>query len=206
MEENVVHINRRQSGYLAAAFYAFHLFFFIRKKQKISKEFINADCLSKHCADNMKRQLFICLHAPLNERQAAVFDFNTGNAGGVNTASGIAVGRSLCSNHRVVCMTCNKDAMMRFCPAGQPQLGYFFPLIIFGCTGRVRDAELFENTPDVAYEKAGKTPQCTVQQIYLMAVCQINIVPVLFVLPECISCILWMERFSQSSSPSPSSR
>ncbi len=126
MEENVVHINRRQSGYLAAVFYAFHLFFFIRKKQKISKEFINADCLSKHCADNMKRQLFICLHAPLNERQAAVFDFNTGNAGGVNTASGIAVGRSLCSNHRVVCMTCNKDAVMRFCPAGQPQLGYFF--------------------------------------------------------------------------------
>lgn len=137
--------------------------------------FINADCLAKYLTHGIQGQIFSCSDAPFDERDAAVTDFNAGDAGGVHAASGIAVGCSFGADHGTVCMSGNEQSVILDGPVGQDLFRVFFSRIVFGGAGRIWDSELFERAPDIADQETGKRPERAVQEIGLMSVCQTDI-------------------------------
>ena len=67
-------------------------------------------------AFDVENSVFSCINMPFDEGNAAVADFNAGNAVRVHTATGIIVRRVFAAYSGTVCMTGNQRPVITLCP------------------------------------------------------------------------------------------
>ena len=56
--------------------------------------------------------------------------------------------------------------------------------IVFGGTGRIKDAEVLKRAPDVAHQKTGEDPEGRVKEISLMSVGEIEVVAIVLIFQD----------------------
>ena len=81
--------------------------------------FINTYGSAEYLAPDVKTHVFRCPDRPFDKRHASVLDFDPGDAGGMDTASGVAVWRIFCAYHGMVRMPCDQQAAVLPRPSGQ---------------------------------------------------------------------------------------
>ena len=114
---------------------------------------VKADGTAQNFPGCLQRQIGSCLRTPFDERQAAVFDFDACDTGGMDTASGIAVGRLFCANHRMMGVAGDKKVSVFLCPFYKVLFGFLFSAVIFCRAGGIGNPELFKRSPYIAHEK-----------------------------------------------------
>ena len=115
---------------------------------------INAYSISKNFPCDIKGKIIPCADTPFYKGNAAVFDFNSGDACGVDAASGIKVRGIFFTNHWVMGMAGNQDMVVFCCPGVQAFFCFSFFGVVFCRTGRVWDAKAFKRLPYISNQKA----------------------------------------------------
>lgn len=116
--------------------------------------FVNADGFTKRFPHGIQGQVVTGTDAPLDKCDAAVLNFNACNSCGMDTAACVAVRSFPGADHRAVCMPGDQQAVVFQSPVSQEFFGMFFPGVVFGCAGWVRDSEFFQRPPDITYQKS----------------------------------------------------
>ncbi len=141
----------------------------------ILSEFIYAYRISQHFPSGLQKQIRACLGAPFDQSEAAVFDFYAGDAGGMDTAAGVAVRGLSGADHGMMGMAGHQNMMLIRGPFCQALFGFFLFAVVFSCAGGIGDAQLFQRPPEITDQKAGERPEGAVQRVSLMTMGEIDI-------------------------------
>ena len=70
-------------------------------------------------------------------------------------------------------MSCDQHAGVLVGPVGQDAFHFLLPGIILRGAGRIQETGGFQRFPEIPDQKPGSTPQDAVEEIRLMAMCQV---------------------------------
>lgn len=95
----------------------------MRKRSALTKKsllqrtvVIHADRFSQLFPCGLEDQIGPCLCTPFYQGQTAVFDFDTGHSGRMDTASGITVRRGDSADHGMMGVSCDQDMPVFYRP------------------------------------------------------------------------------------------
>lgn len=100
-------------------------------------------------------QIRSCLQKPFHQGDAAVLNFQAGDAAWMDAAPGIEVGGIRISGHGAVGVPCDEQFLFLDRPGCQALFCLLFLCIIAGSAGRVGYAKGFQRFPEIPHQKAG---------------------------------------------------
>ena len=121
---------------------------------------------------------------PFYQRQFTLCNLKTGDTARMHTAAAVDVeggssvqaGTMGVSGDQVDIVLSGKGGKAFFCA--------ILPDIVFGGTGRIKDAEVLKRAPDVAHQKTGENPEGRVKEISLMSVGEIEVVAIVLIFQD----------------------
>ena len=96
----------------------------------------------EHDPCDIKFSHIVGLDAPFDQGDLTVLDFDAGDAARMNAASGVKIAGIFVAQHRAVRVSGHEVTAPADCPSGQPALTFMAAVVVFCCTGGVKNAHL----------------------------------------------------------------